>query len=90
MRDVWRWLAIGVVAVSEQPLTVLATIAQTTGALKTMADGGFRWIFDIPEDELPSHVRVHMYRDKRLKLTIEVLDDDGTDETENTDRYFES
>lgn len=71
------------------PLTVEATIAQATGALKTMADGGFRWIFDIPESELPAHVRVHMYRDKRLRLTIEVLDDDG-DETETTDRYFEN
>ena len=61
---------------TNDPLTVEATIAQATGALKTMADGGFRWIFDIPESELPAHVRVHMYRDKRLRLTIEVLDDD--------------
>jgi hypothetical protein len=60
----------------EEKLTVEASIAQATGALKTMADGGFRWIFDIPEDELPAHVRVHLYRGKRLKLTIEVLEDD--------------
>jgi hypothetical protein len=73
---------------NDEPLTVEATIAQVTGALKTMADGGFRWIFDIPEDELPAHVRLHLYRNKRLKLTIEALEDDG--ETENRDRYFQS
>lgn len=70
-------------------LTAEASIAQATGALKTMADGGFRWVFDVPESELPAHVRVHMLRNKRLKLTIEVIDDDG-DETETPHRYFEN
>lgn len=70
-------------------LTVEASIAQATGALKTMADGGFRWIFDIPEDEIAAHVRVHMFRNKRLRITVEVLEDDATDETENRDRYFQ-
>ncbi len=60
----------------DAPITALASIAQTTGALKTMADGGFRWIFDVPEDELPAHVRLHMFRDKRLRITIEVLEGD--------------
>lgn len=72
----------------EGPLTAEASIAQATGALKTMADGGFRWIFDVPESELPAHVRVHMLRNKRLKLTIEVIDDG--DETETPHRYFEN
>jgi hypothetical protein len=60
----------------DEPLTVEASIAQATGALKTMADGGFRWIFDIPEDELPAHVRLHLYRNKRLRITIELDDDE--------------
>ena len=68
-----------------EPLTVEATIAQATGALKTMADGGFRWIFDIPESELPAHVRMHMYRGQRLKITIEALDDG---ETQDRTGYF--
>jgi len=68
-----------------EPLTVEASIAQATGALKTMADGGFRWIFDIPESELPAHVRMHMYRNQRLRLTIEAIDDDAT---EDRNRYF--
>jgi hypothetical protein len=71
---------------SEGNLTVEASIAQATGALKTMADGGFRWMFDVPESELPAHVRIHMYRNCRLRLTIEVLEDDAEDE--DTDRYF--
>lgn len=73
---------------TDPPLTLQASIAQTTGALKTMGDGGFRITFDVPEDELPAHVRLHLYRNKRLRLTIEVLDDDA--QTEDTDRYFES
>jgi hypothetical protein len=69
-------------------LTVKASIATITGALKTMGDGGFRIIFDAPESELPAYMRIHLLRNKRLKLTIEALDDDG--ETEDRDRYFES
>ncbi len=60
----------------DTPLVVDASIAQITGALKTMADGGFRWIFDIPESELPAHVRLHLFREMRLKITIEPNDDE--------------
>lgn len=60
----------------EDKLTVHATIAQTTGALKTMADGGFRVTFDVPETELAAYVRLHLLRDCRLKLTIETEDDE--------------
>lgn len=67
-------------------LSAEASIAQATGALKTMADGGFRWVFDAPESELPAHVRLHLFRNKRLRLIIEVLDDDGP--TEDRTRYF--
>jgi hypothetical protein len=71
----------------DEALTVEATIAQVTGALKTMADGGFRWIFDIPQIELPAHVRMHLHLNKRLKLTIEALEDDGeTPERSESDR----
>jgi hypothetical protein len=73
--------------VEDEKLTAEASIAQATGALKTMADGGFRWMFDVPQSELSAHVRIHLYQNKRLRLTIEVLEDDGT--TEDRDRYFE-
>ena len=73
---------------SEGALIVEASIATITGALKTMGDGGFRMAFDAPETELPAYMRLHLLRNKRLKLTIQVVDDDG--ETADRDRYFES
>ena len=52
------------------PLTFLASIALATGALKTMADGGFRVTLDIPETELPAYARLHLLRNTRLKITV--------------------
>jgi hypothetical protein len=56
-------------------VVVEASVAQVTGALKTMGDGGFRMTFDAPESELPEYIRIHLLRNKRLRLTIEEMDD---------------
>ena len=68
-----------------EPLTFLVSIAPATGALKTMADGGFRVTLDIPETELPAYARLHLLRNTRLRIVLTV-DDDG----KTTDRtgYF--
>ena len=58
------------------PLTFLASLASATGALKTMADGGFRVTFDLPETELPAYARLHLLRGCVLKITIETEDDE--------------
>lgn len=65
-----------------EPITAEVSIAQATGALKTMADGGFRWMLDAPQSELPAHVRLHLLQNKRLRVTFEVLEDDQPEETQ--------
>lgn len=79
---------IDAVSEDEPPLTAEASIAQVTGALKTMGDGGFRWIFEAPETELPAHVRLHLYRGKRLKLTFELMEPEETQPEEQPKAGF--
>lgn len=59
-----------------EPLAFLASVAAATGALKTMADGGFRVTLDIPETELPAYARLHLLRGCVLKITVETEDDE--------------
>jgi hypothetical protein len=68
-----------------ESLTFLASIAPLQSAIQISHDGGARVKIDIPEDEMPAIVRLMLYRGKRLKITLEALDD-GT--TEDRTGYF--
>lgn len=84
-----------------EPLTFLASIPPTDGALKAHGDGGFRLVLDIPDSEAPAFVRLLLYRQQVLQVTIQAQGkriakpkrgrkkiDDGT--TEDRDQYFTS
>jgi len=57
--------------VSAGPLTFTASIAPLQSAIRIASDGGARVSLDIPESEMPAIVRLILYREKRLKVTIE-------------------
>lgn len=73
---------------SKEPLTFIASIAPLQSALTIASDGGCRAKIDIPESEMPAIVRLMLYRGKRLKITIEAIEDDA--QTQDRHRYFES
>jgi len=68
-----------------EPLTFLASIAPLQSAITIASDGGARVKIDIPEDEMPAIVRLMLYRGMRLRITMEAIDDDAT---EDRNRYF--
>jgi len=68
------------------PLTFVASIAPLQTAIVIASDGGCRLKLDIPDSEMPAIVRLVLYRQQRLRVTFEVIDDDA--QTEDRDRYF--
>ncbi len=84
---------------NDEPLTFLASLPPTDGALKAHGDGGFRLLLDIPDSEAPAFVRLLLYRQMVLRVTVQAegerpkklrkkkqADDDG--ETEDRTGYF--
>lgn len=57
---------------SDSPLTFTASIAPLQSAIKIAHDGGARIALDIPESEMPAIVRLVLYRGQRIKVTIEL------------------
>jgi hypothetical protein len=55
---------------SDEPLTFLASIADILSAIKVGRDGA-RVQLDIPEVEMPAIVRLMLYRNKVLRVTVE-------------------
>lgn len=56
-----------------EPLTFKASIAPLQGAIKIASDGGARVSLDIPESEMPAIVRLVLYRNVVLRVTVEVM-----------------
>lgn len=61
---------------NETSVTFVATFPSIGSAIKVSGDGsGMRVQLDIPENQMPDAIRLLAWRQKRLKVTIE-LDDD--------------
>jgi hypothetical protein len=61
----------------------IATFPPILSAIKIDGSGGMRLQFDVPESEMGNAIRLLMWRDKCLKITVEVVEDfrNGKDET---------
>lgn len=57
---------------SDAPLTFLATIPLTDGALKAHGDGGFRITLDLPDSEAPAYVRLLLCRQQILCVSVAI------------------
>ena len=64
--------AAGAVAVSEKPASFLAAFPAIQSAIKIYGDlQGMRIQFDVPESEMGEAVKLLMWRERVLRLTVE-------------------
>lgn len=70
--------------VADDPLTFTAALAPSP--MRVMADGGYRIYLDLPEDELGAVMQLILLRKEYLRITVEVVQDNGRQE--DRDKYF--
>jgi hypothetical protein len=68
------------------PLTFTASIAPLQSAIRIASDGGARVSLDIPESEMPAIVRLVLYRNVVLRVTIEEVQQGSTNGSAQTKR----
>lgn len=59
--------------------TFLATFPSILSAIRVAGDGGMRVQFDIPESEMGEALKMLLWREQVLRVTVEPEDDGRTD-----------
>lgn len=68
--------------------TFRASLPPILSAMKVAGDGGARIQFDVPDSDLAEALKVLLWRDKILRITIEPVIDDGGQSAEKVGQSY--